>query len=212
MGINFSVVNSAGDGGGGDNDAGGDGAQETEDDVPGGPNARHGEDREEGSEDHDHDIILVSTSPHKVTRQSVTPLSTSNRDVEAGSNSGSMATGSARAGGGSEAGSLHLFSPDRLKMTPSMMTAAAELLIQSTHTLLDCPNKSLQKTADPSDGKAPLECTPPKMMILSLCSTNMIKPKQNTEFNFTQFSCKRLIVFKTHGIMGWCSYLRSTNP
>ena len=31
-----------------------------------------------------------------------------------------------------------------------MMTAAAQLLIWSTHTLLDCPNKSLQKTADPS--------------------------------------------------------------
>ena len=54
--------------------------------------------------------------------------------------------------------------------------------------------------------------TPPKMMIPSLCSTNMIQPKQNTEFNFTQFSCKRPIVFKTHGIMGWCSYMRSTNP
>ena len=70
-----------------------------------------------------------------------------------------MAAGSARAGGGSEAGSLHPFSPDRLKMTPSMMTAAAQLLIQSTQTLLDHPNKSLQKTADPSDDEATLECT-----------------------------------------------------
>ena len=40
-----------------------------------------------------------------------------------------------------------------------MMTAAAQLLIQSTHTLLDCPNKSLQKTADPSDDEATLEYT-----------------------------------------------------
>ena len=86
-------------------------------------------------------------------------LSTSDRDVEAGPSSDSMATGSARAGGGGKAGSLHLFSPDRLKMTPSMVTAAAQLLIWSTHTLLDCPNKSLQKTADPSDDEATLEHT-----------------------------------------------------
>ena len=153
MGINFGVVDSAGDGGSNDDDAGGDGVQETEDDVPGDPDARHGEGgEEEGSEDHDHDVILVSSSPCKVTRQSVTPLSTSDRDIEAGPSSGSMATGSARAGGGSEAGSLHLFSPDRLKMT-------AQLLIWSTHALLDHPNKSLQKTADPSDDEATLEHT-----------------------------------------------------
>ena len=98
MGINFGVVDSASDGSGDDDDAGGDGVQETEDDVPGGPDARRGEGREEeGSEDHDHDVILVSSSPHKVTRQSVTPLSTSDRDVEAGPSSGGMATGSAKA-------------------------------------------------------------------------------------------------------------------
>ena len=101
----------------------------------------------------------MSSSPHKVTRWSVTPLSTNDRDVEAGPSSDSMAAGSARASGGSEAYSLHPFSPDRLKMSPSMMTAAAQLLISSTHTLLDCPNKSLQKTADPSNDKATLECT-----------------------------------------------------
>ena len=44
-------------------------------------------------------------------------------------------------------------------MTPSMMTAAAQLLTQPTHTLLDHPNKSLQKTADPSDDEATLEHT-----------------------------------------------------
>ena len=101
----------------------------------------------------------MSSSPRKVTRQSVTPLSTSGRDIKAGPSSGSMATGSARASGGSKAGSLHLFSPDRLKMTPSMMTAAAQLLIWSTHAFLDCPNKSPQKTPDPSDDEATLECT-----------------------------------------------------
>ena len=160
MGINFSVVDSAGDGGGNDDDAGGDGVQETEDDVPGGPDARCGEGREEeGSKDHDDDVILVSSSPHKVTRWSVTPLSTSDRHVKAGPSSGSMAAGSARASGGSKAGSLHPFSPDRLKMTPSMMTATAQLLIQSTHTLLDCATKSPQKTADPSDDEATLEST-----------------------------------------------------
>ena len=63
MCINFSVVDSASDGGGNGDDAGGDRVQETEDDVPGGPNARHGEDREEeGYKDHDHDVILVSSS------------------------------------------------------------------------------------------------------------------------------------------------------
>ena len=155
MGINFSVVDSAGDG----NDAGGDGVQETEDDVPRGPDARCAEDEEEGSKDHDRDVILVSSSPRKVTRRSVTPLTTSDRDVEAVPSSGSVAAGSTRASGGSEAGLLHLFSPDRLKMSPSMMTAAAQLLIWSTHALLDHPNRSLQKTADPSDDKATLERT-----------------------------------------------------
>ena len=135
MGINSGIVGSAGDG-----DAGGDGVQEMEDDVPGSLGARHGEDgEEEGSEDHDNDIILVSSSPHKVIRWSVTPLSSSNRDIEAGSNSGGMATVS-----------------DRLKMTPSMLTAATQLLIQSTHALLDHPNKSPQKTADPSNDEATL--------------------------------------------------------
>ena len=138
MGINSGIVGSAGDG-----DAGGDGVQEIEDNVPGSLGARCGEDREEeGSEDHDNDIIFMSSSPHKVIRQSITPLSSSNRDVEAGSNSGSMATVS-----------------DRLKMTPSMSTAATQLLIQSTHVLLDHPNKSPQKTADPSDDEATLGCT-----------------------------------------------------
>ena len=160
MGINFDVVDSASDGGGDGDDAGGDRVQETEDDVPGGPGAGYGEVREEeGSEDHDHDVIQVSNSPHKVTRLSVTPLSTNHRDVEAGQSSGGMAAGSARSGGGSEAGSLHLFSPDRLKMSSSMMTAAAQLLIWSTHALLDHPNKSLQKTADPSNDEATLQCT-----------------------------------------------------
>ena len=107
MGTNFSVVDSASDGGGDGDEAGGDGVQETEDDVPGGPDARCGQDREEGSsKDHDHDVILVNSSPCKVTRWSVTPLSTSDRDVEAGPSSGSMAAGSPRASGGSEAGSL----------------------------------------------------------------------------------------------------------
>ena len=46
MGINFGVVDSAGDGGGDGNDAGGDRVQETEDDVLGGPDARCGEGRE----------------------------------------------------------------------------------------------------------------------------------------------------------------------
>ena len=106
------------------------GSTEMEDDVPGSPGARCGEDgEEEGSKDHDHDIILVSSSPHKVTRWSVTPLSSSNRDIEAGSNQwhGIAAVS------------------DRLKMTPSMMTAATQLLIQSTHALLDHPNKSLYR-------------------------------------------------------------------
>ena len=141
-------------GGGDGDDAGGDGVQETED-VPGGPDARLGEVGEGGSEDYDHDVILVNSSPCKVTRQSVTPLSTSDRDVEVGPSSGGMAIGSIRASRGSKAGSLHLFSQYRLKMSPSMTTAAAQLLIWSTHALLDCP----QKTADPSDDEATLECT-----------------------------------------------------
>ena len=91
MGINFSVVDSASDGGGDGDDAGGDRPKKLRMMSPMGPDARHGEGREEGSEDHDHDVILVSSSLCKVTRQSVTPLSTSDRDVEAGPSSGGMA-------------------------------------------------------------------------------------------------------------------------
>ena len=41
--------------------------------------------------------------------------------------------------------------PDRLKLTPSISTAAAQMLIWSTHELLDHPNKSPQKMTDLSD-------------------------------------------------------------
>ena len=40
-----------------------------------------------------------------------------------------------------------------------MSTAAAQMLIQSTHELLDHPNKSLQKMTDLSDAKDTLEHT-----------------------------------------------------
>ena len=62
-------------------------------------------------------------------------------------------------GGGSKASSPHLFSLDRLKLTPSMSTATAQMLIQSTHELLDHPNKSPQKMADLFDDEGTLEHT-----------------------------------------------------
>ena len=40
-----------------------------------------------------------------------------------------------------------------------MSAATAHMLIQSTHELLDCPNKSPQKTADPFDDEGTLEHT-----------------------------------------------------
>ena len=40
-----------------------------------------------------------------------------------------------------------------------MSTAAAQMLIWSTHELLDCPNKSPQKTTDLSDDEDTLEHT-----------------------------------------------------
>ena len=70
-----------------------------------------------------------------------------------------MATDSSRITGGSKAGSPHLFSPDRLKLTPSISTAAAQMLIWSTHELLDHPNKSPQKMTDLSDDEDTLEHT-----------------------------------------------------
>ena len=79
--------------------------------------------------------------------------------MDVGSTSGDMAVDSSRIGGGSKAGSPCLFSPDRLKHTPSMSTATAQMLIWSTHELLDHPNKSLQKMASLFDDKGTLEHT-----------------------------------------------------
>ena len=61
--------------------------------------------------------------------------------------------------GESKASSPCLFSPDRLKLTPSMSTATAQMLIWSTHELLDHPNKSPWKTANISDDEGTLEHT-----------------------------------------------------
>ena len=70
-----------------------------------------------------------------------------------------MAANSSRIGGGSKAGSPHLFSPDRLKLTPSASATTAQMLIRSTHELLDHPNKSPQKKTDLSDDEGTLEHT-----------------------------------------------------
>ena len=140
MGINFSVASGAGDGG----DAGSDRAQQADDDIPKDHGAEPNKDPEgDGSRDCDNDVIIVSSPAHGVMRHSVTPLSTSGCDMDVGSTSGSMAIDSSRIGWGSKASSPHLFSPDRLKLTPSMSTATAQMLIWSTHELLDHPNKSL---------------------------------------------------------------------
>ena len=68
--------------------------------------------------------------------------------MDVGSTSGGMAVDSSRISGVSKASSPHLFSLDRLKLTPSMSTATAQMLIWSTHELLDCPNKSPWRMAD----------------------------------------------------------------
>ena len=154
MGINFSVASDAGDGDG----AGGDRAQQADDNITEDHDA--GPDKDpEGSDPGDHDVILLGSSAHRVARCFVTPLSTGGHDAGVGSTSGGMAIDSSRISGGSKAGSLHLFSPDRLKLTPSMSTAAALMLIWSTHELLDCLNKSLQKMTDLSDDEDTLEHT-----------------------------------------------------
>ena len=156
MGINFSVASGAGDGG----DTGSDRAQQAGDDIPIDHGAEPSEDpKGDGSGDCDNDVITVSSPVHRAMRCSVTPLSTGGHDVDVGSTSGGMATDLSRIGGGSKASSPHLFSLDRLKLTPSMSTATAQMLIQSTHELLDHPNKTLQKTADLSDDKGILEHT-----------------------------------------------------
>ena len=92
-------------------------------------------------------------------RCSVTPLSTGDHDVGVDSTSGGMAINSSRINGGSKASSPCLLSPDRLKLTPPMLTAAAQMFIQSTHELLGHPNKSLQKTTDLSGDEDTLEHT-----------------------------------------------------
>ena len=73
MGINFSVASGAGDEG----DAGGDRAQQADDDIPEDHGTEPNEDPEgDGSRDHDKDVIIVSSPAHGVMRCSVTPLST----------------------------------------------------------------------------------------------------------------------------------------
>ena len=154
MGINFSVASGAGDGGG----AGGDRAQQADDNIP--EDCDAGPDKDpEGSDSGDHDVIILGSSTCRVARHSVTPLSTGGHDTDVGSTNGSVATDSSRITGGSKAGSPHLFSPDRLKLTPSISTAAAQMLIWSTHELLDHPNKSPQKMTDLSDDEDTLEHT-----------------------------------------------------
>ena len=140
MGINFSVANGAGDGG----DDGSDGGQQADGSPPedhGASNAEPEEDPERGGpEDHDNDVILVSSPSHKAVRCSVTPLSTSGHDMDAGSSSGGMASDSSRIGGEGEASSPHLPNPDML--TPSMSMVASQMLIKSRHELLDHPTKN----------------------------------------------------------------------
>ena len=156
MAINFNVASGAGDGG----DAGGDGAQQADDDIPEDHGAEPNEDPEgDGSRDCDNDVIIVSSPAHGVMRCSVTPLSTGGCDVDVGSTSGGMAVDSSRISGESKASSPHLFSLDRLKLTPSMSTATAQMLIWSTHELLDHPNKSPWKMANLFDDKGILEHT-----------------------------------------------------
>ena len=156
MGINFSVASGAGDGG----DAGSDRAQQADDDIPKDHGGESNEDPEgDGFRDHDKDVIIVSSPAHRVTRHSVTPLSTGGCNMDVGSTSGGMAIDLSRISGESKASSPHLFSPDRLKLTPSMSTATAQMLIRSTHELLDHPNKSLWKMADLSDDEDTLEHT-----------------------------------------------------
>ena len=151
MGINFSV---ASNGGGAGNDT----AQQADYDIPEDCDAGPNKDPE-GDDSGDHVVIILGSPAHRVVRPSVTPLSTGGCDAGAGSTSGGMVIDSSRISGGSKASSPCLFSPDRLKLTSSMSTAAAQMLIQSTHELLDCPNKSLQKTTDLSDDKDTLEHT-----------------------------------------------------
>ena len=151
MGINFTVASDAGDGAGASDDR----AQQADDNILEDHDARPDKDLEGDG----HDVIVLGSPAHRVVRHSVTPLSTSGHDAGVGSTSGSMATDLSRISGGSKASSLHLFSLDRLKLTSSMSTAAAQMLIQSTHKLLNHPNKSLQKTTDLSDDEDTLEHT-----------------------------------------------------
>ena len=152
--LNFSVANNAGDGGGASNDR----AQQADDNIP--EDCGAGPDKDpEGDDSGDHEVIILGSPACRVIRCSVTPLSTGSCDAGVDSTTGGMAVDSSRISGGSKASSPHLFSLDRLKLTPPMSTAAAQMLIRSTHELLDHPNKSLQKTTDLSDDEDTLEHT-----------------------------------------------------
>ena len=97
MGINFSVAGDADDRG----DAGGDRAQQADDNIPRYHGAEPDEDpKGDGSGDHDNDVIIVSSPAHRVTIRSVTPLSTGGCDMDVGSTSGGMAIDSSRISGG----------------------------------------------------------------------------------------------------------------
>ena len=136
MGINFSVAGDAGDGGD-------DGDQQADDSPPEDCGAEPEEDPEGGDPGDPYDDVFVVSSPScRAVRHSVTPLSTSGWDMDAGSSSGSVAIDSSRMGGGGKVSSPCLPNPDMLKFTPSMSTVTAQMLIKSTHELLDHPTKS----------------------------------------------------------------------
>ena len=174
MGINFSVAGSAGDGG----DDGGDGGQQA-DDSPPEDCGTEPEDPEGGDPgDHDDDVIMVSSPSCRAVRCSVIPLSTSGWDMDAGSSSGGMAINSSRIGGGGRVSSPCLLNPDMLKLTPSMLTAAAQMLIKSTYELLDHPTKSPKSLVTQVQREAAVAKIRPSIWAEGAADMKRIKQKQ----------------------------------
>ena len=154
MGINLSVTGGAGDGG--NDDDGRD--QQAVDNPPedgGGPGTEPEEGQEAGDPGYQNDddvVILVNSPSHKASRHSVTPLSSSGRDV-------GLAISPARMNLRDGTDSQLLPNPENLKVTPSMSAVAAQALIKSAHQLIAHPAKSPKRAVETSDDEGTLEHT-----------------------------------------------------
>ena len=94
----------------------------------------------------------MNSPSRKAVKHSVTPLSSSGRDV-------GLAISPARMNLRDGIDSQLLPNAETLKLTPSMSAVAAQVLIKSAHQLIDHPGKSPKRVVETSDDEGTLEHT-----------------------------------------------------